>query len=99
MLTLMSKPVRKWQVLVGKYLGIVLSAGVGVALLGAVLMIATYLRIPGDFQLRTTTLDRRELQQIASQQNVEAQLQAMKQQLQLGGSNAQQRQIEGPATE
>jgi phage shock protein A len=44
------------------------------------------------------TLDR-ELQQIAAQQNVEAQLQAMKQQLQLGGSNAQQRQIEGPATE
>jgi phage shock protein A len=44
------------------------------------------------------TLDR-ELQQIAAQQNVEAQLQAMKKQLQLGGSNAQQRQIEGPATE
>jgi phage shock protein A len=44
------------------------------------------------------TLDR-ELQQIAAQQNVEAQLQAMKQQLQLGGPNAQQRQIEGPATE
>jgi len=41
----------------------------------------------------------RELQQLAAQQNVEAQLQAMKQQLQLGGSNAQQRQIEGPATE
>ncbi len=41
----------------------------------------------------------RELQQITAQQNVEAQLQAMKQQLQLGGSNAQQRQIEGPATE
>ncbi len=39
-----------------------------------------------------------ELQQIASQQNVEAQLQAMKQQLQLGGSNAQQKQIEGPAS-
>lgn len=44
------------------------------------------------------TLDR-ELQQIASQQNVEAQLQAMKQQLQLGSPNAQQRQIEGPATD
>jgi phage shock protein A len=42
------------------------------------------------------TLDR-ELQQIASQQNVEAQLQAMKQQLQLGGPDARQRQIEGPA--
>jgi phage shock protein A len=32
----------------------------------------------------------RELHQIAAQQNVEAQLQAMKQQLQLGGPNAQQ---------
>jgi phage shock protein A len=41
------------------------------------------------------TLDR-ELQQIASQQNVEAQLQAMKQQMQLGGPDASQRQIEGP---
>ncbi len=43
------------------------------------------------------TLDR-ELQKISSQQNVEAQLQAMKQQLQLGGSNAQQPQIEGPTS-
>jgi phage shock protein A len=41
----------------------------------------------------------RELQQIAAQQNVEAQLQAMKQQLQLGGPYAQQKQIEGPAAE
>ena len=36
----------------------------------------------------------RELQQISSEQNVEAQLQAMKQQLQLGGANVQQKQIE-----
>jgi phage shock protein A len=43
------------------------------------------------------TLDR-ELQKISSQQNVEAQLQAMKQQLQLGGPNAQQGQIEGPSS-
>jgi phage shock protein A len=41
----------------------------------------------------------RELQHIATQQNVEAQLQAMKQQLQLEGPNAQQRQIEGPVTD
>ena len=41
------------------------------------------------------TLDR-ELRQISAQQNVEDQLQAMKQQLQLGGPNAQQRRIEGP---
>jgi len=43
------------------------------------------------------TLDR-QLQQISSQQNVEAQLQAMKQQLQLGGANPQQPQIEGPTS-
>jgi len=38
----------------------------------------------------------RELQQISSQQNIDAQLQAMKQQMQLGGPNNSQRQIEGP---
>jgi phage shock protein A len=41
------------------------------------------------------TLDR-ELQQISAEQNVEAQLQAMKQQLQLGGPSVSQKQIEGP---
>ncbi len=44
------------------------------------------------------TLDR-ELQQITAQQNVESQLQAMKQQLQLDGAHLQQKQIEGPAIE
>jgi phage shock protein A len=43
------------------------------------------------------TLDR-ELQHISSQQNVEAQLQAMKQQLQLQGPDTRQEQIEGPAS-
>ena len=38
----------------------------------------------------------RELQQISSQQNIDAQLQAMKQQMQLGGPSSTQRQIEGP---
>jgi phage shock protein A len=41
------------------------------------------------------TLDR-ELQQISAQQNVEMQLQALKQQLQLGGPDSQQPRIEGP---
>src|SRR5215469_9912188 len=40
----------------------------------------------------------RELQKLSSQQNVDAQLQAMKHQLQLGGPNAQQGQIEGPGS-
>jgi phage shock protein A len=38
----------------------------------------------------------RELHKLSTQQNVEAQLQAMKQQMQLGGPNTQQRQLEGP---
>lgn len=38
----------------------------------------------------------RELHQISAQQNVDAQLQAMKQQLQLGSPKSQPRQIEGP---
>src|SRR5438270_11177737 len=64
MLTLMSKPVRKWEVLVGKYIGIVLSALMAVAILGALLILCTYWRTPGDYMLRTTTLDDRELQKI-----------------------------------
>jgi phage shock protein A len=40
----------------------------------------------------------RELQQMSAQQNVDAQLQAMKQQMQIGGPTPQQRQIEGPGT-
>lgn len=46
----------------------------------------------------TDTLDR-ELHQITTEQHVEAQLQALKQHLQLGGPSGQQRQIEGPTTE
>ncbi len=44
------------------------------------------------------TLDR-ELQKISSEQNIDLQLQAMKQQLQLGGPSAHQKRIEGPAAE
>src|SRR5947209_14869041 len=45
MLTLMSKPVERWEVLIGKYLGIVLAAGLAVFLLGIVLSLGTWWRI------------------------------------------------------
>jgi ABC-type Na+ efflux pump permease subunit len=64
MLTLMSKPVSRWEVLVGKYLGIVVAALLAVAVLGFVLMLCTYLRIPTDYQLRTNALDDREARQL-----------------------------------
>src|SRR5690242_11859420 len=50
MLTLMSKPVSKLEVLLGKYLGIILGALLFIAVLGGVLMLCTYLRIPTDYQ-------------------------------------------------
>src|SRR5882757_5822734 len=37
MLTLMSKPVARWEVLIGKYLGIVLASALAVSVLGLVL--------------------------------------------------------------
>jgi len=64
MLTLMSKPLRRWEVLVGKYLGIVLAALLAVAVLGAILIVSTWYRIPGDYQFRAWTLDDRETRQI-----------------------------------
>ena len=59
MLTLMSKPVQRLEVIVGKYLGIVLASGLAVLVLGVVLGISTWMRIPLDHQpvLITTTLN------------------------------------------
>ena len=64
MLTLMSKPVRRWEVLVGKYLGIITSSLVAVAVLGAVLILCTWGRIPGDYQVRASSIDERDLRQL-----------------------------------
>src|SRR4051812_6307215 len=64
MLTLMSKPVHRWQVLVGKFLGIILASLVAIAILGAVLVLATTWRIPGDYQLRTSVIDERDIRQL-----------------------------------
>src|SRR5580704_8657612 len=57
MLTLMSKPVRRWEVMLGKYLGIVLSAALGVFVLGTVVILGTWIRIPTDYLLNANSLD------------------------------------------
>jgi hypothetical protein len=64
MLTLMSKPVERWEVLIGKYLGIVLAAGLAVFLLGIVLSMGTWWRIPTDYLINSRSLDDRELSQL-----------------------------------
>src|SRR5918993_3507827 len=65
MLTLMSKPVKKWEVLIGKYLGIVLAAGLAVLILGVTLVLSTWWRIPNDYFLSTNTLDDRVIKQVS----------------------------------
>jgi len=64
MLTLMSKPVRKWEVLVGKYLGIILAAALAIAVMGAILILCTWWRIPSDYMFNQNSLDDRELRNI-----------------------------------
>ena len=64
MLTLMSKPIRRWEVLIGKYLGIILAAALAVAVLGAVICLCTWERIPTDYQLRMFSFDDRTNAQI-----------------------------------
>jgi ABC-type Na+ efflux pump permease subunit len=64
MLTLMSKPVGRWEVLVGKYLGLILAAGLAVFVLGVVLLAGTYQRVPGDYLLTTKSLYAADIQRL-----------------------------------
>src|SRR5918993_3982935 len=64
MLTLMSKPVQRWEVLVGKYLGIITAALMAIAILGVILTLCVWWRIPGDYQMRTNALDQRDVDQL-----------------------------------
>ncbi len=61
MLTLMSKPVSRTEVLVGKYLGLIGSAGLSVLLLGALLCLCTWWRVPSDYTIGTRTTDEHEI--------------------------------------
>src|SRR5829696_683562 len=64
MLTLMSKPVQKWEVLVGKYLGIITAALLAVLALGAVFMLGTWMRIPEDYMMRTRSINPADLKRL-----------------------------------
>lgn len=64
MLTLMSKPVSKWEVLLGKYLGIIAAAAVGVLVLGVVLALCSWSRIPGDYMIQLNSIDDFEMKRL-----------------------------------
>ena len=66
MLTLMSKPVSRGQVLVGKFLGLLLSAGVAVAILGALLAACIWLRVPRDYSLPSSSFDETVVQRVGA---------------------------------
>lgn len=57
MLTLMSKPVKRWEVVLGKYLGIVSASLMAMTVLGLVTAASLWLRIPQDYQIRGSALD------------------------------------------
>lgn len=61
MLTLMSKPVSRLEVLVGKYLGLIASAGLAVVILGLLLCLCTWWRVPADYLINNRSIDDREL--------------------------------------
>jgi ABC-type transport system involved in multi-copper enzyme maturation permease subunit len=65
MLTLMSKPVKKWEVLLGKYLGIIFAALLAVLILGAISIGCIWWRIPNDYLLSVNTIDSAVLKQIS----------------------------------
>lgn len=64
MLTLMSKPVAKLEVLLGKYLGIILAAAMAIAILGGIIALCLWYRVPGDYLLNAGSLDEREVQTV-----------------------------------
>jgi ABC-type transport system involved in multi-copper enzyme maturation permease subunit len=64
MLTLMSKPVQKWEVLIGKYLGIITAALMAVVVLGVIFCVTVWVRIPEDYLIRAKTVEARELQRL-----------------------------------
>lgn len=65
MLTLMSKPVARWEVLLGKYLGIVLASLLAMAILGLVLCVTTWWRIPADYGISYRSLDDRLVRELS----------------------------------
>ncbi len=69
MLTLMSKPVSRFEVLMGKYLGLSGSALLGMAILGVLLCLCTWYRVPGDYQLSNRSIDEREVTNLLNLRN------------------------------
>lgn len=69
MLTLMSKPVSRFQVLFGKFLGIFFAAGLMFLVMAIVMGFAVWWRIPGDYRILTQSLSQADAIELANQRS------------------------------
>jgi len=69
MLTLMSKPVSRFQVLFGKFLGIFSASGLMFIVMALVMGFALWWRIPGDYGIRSASLMSDDIAELASQRH------------------------------
>jgi ABC-type Na+ efflux pump permease subunit len=66
MLTLLSKPVSRAQVLVGKYLGLVLACACAIVVMGCVLALCVRERVPSDYLISTRSIFDDELNRLSA---------------------------------
>ncbi len=64
-LTLMSKPVRRWELIVGKFLGVMAAVTLALAALAVVLSVATWMRVPSELRIDPQTWDEEQVQKLA----------------------------------
>ncbi|MCG3177910.1 MAG: hypothetical protein BIFFINMI_00232 [Phycisphaerae bacterium] len=63
-LTLMSKPVRRWELIVGKYLGVMAAVTLALIVFALVLIVATRLRVPEEMRVHPDTIDEKQFQML-----------------------------------
>lgn len=65
MLTLMSKPVRRWELIVGKFAGVLGAVTLALIVFAAVLMLMTWLRVPTELRIDPDTVSERQFEELA----------------------------------
>ena len=68
MLTLMSKPVRRWELIVGKFVGVMAAVTLALVIFAAVLTLETYLRAPSELRIGANTIDEDQAAKLAGVQ-------------------------------
>ncbi|MDD4891004.1 MAG: ABC transporter permease subunit [Phycisphaerae bacterium] len=64
-LTLMSKPVRRWELILGKFVGVMYAVTLMLAILAALMVLLTYLRAPEDISTHMDPFDEEQISRVA----------------------------------